>query len=217
MDLNTPIDLYKLDRLIQKEGDRFGLTEAERKFLQDIIVAYDIAVREIFRSGDYHVYGITNLSEFLAEAVSNPEFRNRLHKIKLSTVKNVSTWQNLWQVIQSALRRLFKALGKNLSTAERNVINNFSLETVVDQLLTDFLETRPNRPIENDFFQSYSLASIDEFSQRSEEFKEAVDPVTQKSVYEKDGKFFTRVSDILDIFKNRNNNEPWYEYVAKKV
>lgn len=217
VDLNTPIDLYKLKWLVQKEGNRFGLTEAERNFLKDIIIAYDTAVREIFRSGDYYVYGITNLSEFLAEAVSNPEFRNRLHKIKLNTVKDVSTWQNLWQVIQSALRRLFKALGKTLSTFERNVANNFSLETVVDQLLTDFLENRPNRPIENDFFQSYSLASMDQFQQASEEFKETVDPATQKSVYEKAGKLFTRVSDILDIFKNRSNDEPWYEYVAKKV
>lgn len=69
----------------------------------------------------------------------------------------------------------------------------------------------------NEWQTNSSAVEFDEFQQASEEFKEAVDPITQKSVYEKDGKFFTRVSDVLDIFKNRNNNEPWYEYVAKKV
>lgn len=80
-------------------------TEAERVFHKEITSLYEEAQKFI---GEDEFYGMTNVQEFIAEALTNRVFQKRLAQVK-------SNKKSLWQKIVDAFNKVFSAQGIDIN------------------------------------------------------------------------------------------------------
>ena len=99
-------------------------------------------------------YGLTNVDEFLAEAMSNTKFQNYLRSVKTG---NTTLWDNIVQVLKDFLGVDAKGtlLGDTLSNFA-DLVSKQNRKNKVDDYLTPFvnpIRSRGTRMNENRFFQ----------------------------------------------------------------
>lgn len=202
------VDIYKLDSTkFKAQLDKYSkigrLNKAEQQFIKDIVELYQTVSRESITKSQFS-YALSSVSEFVAEAVSNKEFRDYLDTLSPSTVKYAESKKSLLSLIKDILTRLFAYFTGQV------VGDKISALKLADRIITDYIETKEDKVFANDFYSTFSLGDIDQFQQTSEEFEETEHPTTKRSVYERKGKLYKRVSDIVDIFKNKDSDTPWY-------
>lgn len=130
----TPDDLSLkieyVDRALNREfGFAFKL-EHEREFGKNIKELYDIAITTLEDISDY---GFTNLAEFVAEAMSNPNFQEKLASIPYNNTK-----KSLW-------KRFIEILSAYLSLDTGKPITNTLLEQVIAEV-TNYISENSNIP-----------------------------------------------------------------------
>ena len=103
------------------------LTEEERVFQRDITSIYDEARKHVEEN---EAYGMTNVSEFIAEALTNRWFQKKLAEIKSTKGKS------LWGKIAEAFRKIFNIQGVDIS--------NTLLEDVLSTT-EEFMENQERR------------------------------------------------------------------------
>ena len=128
----TPKDLSLkieyVDRALNgKFEDTFNLTH-EREFGKNIKELYDIAIKELDNNKDY---GFLNLAEFVAEAMSNPSFQEKLASIPFKSSK-----QSLW-------KRFVEILSAYLSLYTKKPITDTLLEAVIAET-TNYITENSN-------------------------------------------------------------------------
>ena len=99
-------------------------------------------------------YGLTNVDEFLAEAMSNTKFQNYLRSVKTG---NTTLWDNIVQVLKDFLGVDAKGtlLGDTLSNFA-DLVSKQNRKNKVDDYITPFtnpIRSRGTRMNENRFFQ----------------------------------------------------------------
>lgn len=195
----VPGQLYQksatsINKRIKETQKLYSLTSEEVKFIKDIIPLYNKA-QEVLPAS----YALKNIKEFVAEAAANPTFREQLSNI---TVDSKTIWEQIVDLFKSLLKAFIPGTSRSLLE---------SVEAVVEQ----YIMTQTTSV--NEWQTTSSAVEFDSFQQTSEEFQETEHPDTKRSVYERAGKLFTRVSDVVDIFKNMSTDTPWYTWVAKKL
>jgi hypothetical protein len=206
----TPKDLSLkieyVDRALNgKFGDTFRL-EHEREFGKNIKELYDIAIKELDNVEDY---GFLNLAEFVAEAMSNTSFQEKLASIPFKSSK-----ESLW-------KRFVKILSAYLSLDTKKPITNTLLEGVIAETTNYITENsniqrtykrRKTGKIENidigyDFMftTQKNIGSLSDFiSQKSQDFqsfqqslnKPNTNPILQGNQQEQ-AKKFTELQERL--------------------
>ena len=128
----TPKDLsLKIEYIDRALNGKFGDTfkfEHEREFGKNIKELYDIASTTLENISDY---GFLNLAEFVAEAMSNPSFQEKLASISFKTSK-----QSLW-------KRFIEILSAYLSLNTKKPITNTLLEAVIAET-TNYITENSN-------------------------------------------------------------------------
>lgn len=167
----TPNDLsLKIEYIDRALEGRFGKTfelPSEKEFGKNIKELYDIANSQIEDVSDY---GFTNLAEFVAEAMSNPNFQE-----KLASVPYKSTKKSLW-------KRFIEIVSAYLTKYTGKPINDTLLEAVLAEV-TNYITENSNiqktykiRNKKNDVFFDFvfttqkNINSLSDFiSQKSQE------------------------------------------------
>lgn len=128
----TPKDLsLKIEYVDRALNGRFGDTfrlESEKEFGKNIKELYDVAIEKLDNVEDY---GFLNLAEFVAEAMSNPSFQEKLASIPFKTSK-----QSLW-------KRFIKILSDYLSLDTKKPITDTLLEAVIAET-TNYITENSN-------------------------------------------------------------------------
>lgn len=128
----TPKDLsLKIEYIDRALNDKFGDTfrlEHEREFGKNIKELYDVAIQKLDNTEDY---GFLNLAEFVAEAMSNPSFQEKLASIPFKSSK-----QSLW-------KRFIEILSAYLSLYTKKPITDTLLEAVIAET-TNYITENSN-------------------------------------------------------------------------
>jgi hypothetical protein len=128
----TPEDLsLKIEYVDRALNGKFGKTfelPSEREFGKNIKELYDIAIKELDNTEDY---GFLNLAEFVAEAMSNPSFQE-----KLASIPYKSSKKSLW-------KRFIEILSAYLSLDTKTPITDTLLEAVIAET-TNYITENSN-------------------------------------------------------------------------
>lgn len=123
-------------------------TEAEKKFHKDILALYEEAKKHI--STDSY-YGMKNVFEFIAEAITDRTFQKELAKIK--STKN----KNLWQKLVDIFSRVFEKLGVNIhDTLLSDILSS------TEELMNDVKAIKEENALMDEIFQDEMSESENE-------------------------------------------------------
>jgi hypothetical protein len=128
---NTKITVDGENTIGFKDRIRELMDEVDRAIVRQSMGEWNNPLFFDFKTG-LKEYGLTNEMEFMAEVVSNPDFRNKLNRLKAPESKNVRKGSILDQVI-FAVKAGFRRIGINI---DRDTILDRATELYAEALNT---------------------------------------------------------------------------------
>lgn len=169
------------------------LTPNQRIFVENIESLYQ-KVKAQATPTELKMNGFLNVREFISDASSDPKFIKVLQKYKEN---NKTVLQQIWDFIADLLN-----IGKNRHEEFVEIMSTFLRNKTIED---------PSVVIGGVI---RNLKVFDNFRVESNKYKET--DASGKSMYEKAGRLFERVSNILDIFKQKTYDTEWWEKAAQR-
>lgn len=190
--------------------------------------------KNIFLNNEYNHYGVTNLNEFITEALTSEKFRDLLNEIPY---KNTTVLSYLFELFQKILgikkdTVLSEALNliHELATTKREQLRDASItpqqKQQAQQLYQSFLDSL-NKPNTNPILQNNQEEQIKKFTELQERLNnkeflegaksayESTPDLQQLGAQEEYTDYIARVS--LGIIKNPSSGEYNYTSQAKDI
>ena len=185
--------------------------DSQRKFRDNIQDAYK---RFKALSSRTNEYGFENEYEFVAELMSNSEFRKHLRSLK------DDTGTNIFQRILNYLKRLFGGSNNNINDVIESVIEISEKEYDNYKSLTDYNYQfqKQAKPSDRTYSESFKKELVDTKSLISEIYSR-IDAIKSKSrskkgYASKDTKKFEKLEKLLKNLQDTSTNELIYEFTS---